>query len=135
MPPESLSPRDEPCAHQGFKGWLDGVPELKNWDFRAHIETHSKQMANAPADVQTPVPGQSNLPSCVALVSHGQKRWRQERRLTLASMRMTRKNPALIRAPNRAVCGIRVVTEHHRRGISSSLHKQIHRIEPRPPQV
>src|SRR5919201_58063 len=90
----------------------------------ADVEAHLEQVADTAADVHAPRAGEGELACGVAAVAHGQQRWREERRLALAAMRMTREDPAGESIPDRQVRRVRVVREHERgaRAIDGGKH-------------
>ena len=85
--------------------------KAKDWDFRTGIKTNAQQVAYATADVHTTIARQLKITRGITLVFHRQKGWWQKRRLALASMCVTGKNPAVVIVPDGAIGSIRVMTK------------------------
>ena len=92
-------------------------------------------MTYAAADVHAAIAGQFNFTGNVTPVVNRQKWRRQKRRLALATVRVSREDPALVSAPDGIVGGVRIVAEHDGGRVLSISREDFCRIETRAPEI
>lgn len=109
--------------------------EVEDGDFRAHVETDLVEVAKGAVYVEAAVPCELEKACGVALVDHGKKGGREERRLALAAVGMSGKNPAMEGAPALPIDRIGIVAERDGRGGGIVIVEGLERIEFFRPEV
>src|SRR5262245_54736961 len=70
--------------------------QLKDGDLGPHIEADPTQVTEAPINVEPAAVAEVDFPGCVQRISYRQQWRRQEGRLTLPAVRVTREDPTSI---------------------------------------
>ena len=109
--------------------------ELEEGHLRTNVESNRHQMPDAAADVQVAVTCQLEFTGGVTSILNRQHRRWKKRRLTLTAMRVARKNPALVVAPDWQIDRVRIVTERDSCPIHVKPAEDVLRVEALCPQV
>ena len=125
-------------ASQGFFNGARhplSLGECKHSNLGSHIKSHLNKMTEAPVNIHSATASQVKLAGGVALVLRRQNRRGQKRRLALATMRMSGKDPSAKVAPDRTVRCVWIVAKDQSRPIWFQVTQHLLRRKVRPPVI